>query len=188
MKKVIVINSSPRHGGNSDTIAEMLKEKIMGAEIKQINLREADVKPCLGCDGCKRKDTVFCVQKDDMGKLLTELDSCDALVLLSPIYFGAINGPMKTVVDRLYPFFSFTKENMSAATKFGKKAAVIVCCMSGPVDVCQAEADKYAATLAVAGFTNGKGYCAHDLMSKGAVKNNMEAVQKIDEIAAWISG
>lgn len=69
-----------------------------------------------------------------MAELVSELDACDAIVLVSPIYFGQLNGPAKTFIDRIYYFFNPAKEGASIASKSGKKASVIYSCGNGSVD------------------------------------------------------
>lgn len=63
MKKVIIISSSPRKNGNSETLA---KEFARGAEssnnqVEFISLRDLDLKYCIGCYACHK--TGKCFQK-----------------------------------------------------------------------------------------------------------------------------
>ena len=186
MKKVVLVNVSPRKGGNSDVIAARLAEKAKDAEIRTVVFRETPVSPCLACNVCKGKETPFCVQKDVMGELIPELDECDALVLVSPIYFGRLSGPAMLFIDRLYSFFAPDRENASNATKTGKKLALVSPCGAGPADVYTKYLEETAATFGVAGFTDPKVLVCGGVNARGEVGEHAEDMEKINEIAAWI--
>ena len=188
MKKIIIVNSSPRAKGNCAKAVEILQENITDAEIEVFNLREKTVKPCMACGACKAKDTAMCVQKDDMGALLADIDSCDALVVATPIYYGTVNGPAKTFLDRTYPFFNPAKDNMSNATKFGKKVAIILTAGSMPRDVNLKQGEAYNC-FDVAGFTESK------VLSFNSEISGMDAnifsieddANQIKDLAKWLS-
>lgn len=187
MKKIILVNASPRKNGNCSKAIDIICENIKGADIEVFNLREKSISPCLACNACKSKDTPQCVQKDDMSDLLVRLDACDALVVASPVYFGMVNGPAKTFLDRIYPFFNPAKPNMTSATKFGKKAAVVLTAGSGPADVYAQHGEAYAC-FDVMGCTEKK------VLAFNSEKSGMDAnifsvaedAQKIKELAAWL--
>ena len=188
MKKIILINASPRANGNCSKAMEVIAESIADAEITVFNLREKSVNPCLACNACKTKDTVFCVQKDDMTQLLPFLDECDAIVVASPIYFGMVNGPAKTFLDRIYPFFNPGKPNATIATKFNKKCAVILTAGSMPADVNAKHGEAYNC-FGIAGFTDAK------VLSFNSEKSGMganifsieEDAKNLRDLAVWLS-
>lgn len=102
-KKVLVISSSPRKGGNSDLLCyEFVKgAESAGHEVKKVSLRDKDIKNCTGCGVCTQ--TKRCSQKDSMAEILDMMVSADVIVLASPIYFYAICGQLKTFIDRCCP-------------------------------------------------------------------------------------
>jgi multimeric flavodoxin WrbA len=188
MKKIILVNASPRKNGNCSRAMQIIQKNLKNAEVEIFNLQEKKVNPCLACGYCKRQDTAKCVQKDDMSNLLERLDSCDALVVASPIYFGNVNGPAKTFVDRIYPFFNPSKENMTCATKFGKKCAVIVTSGSMPPEATIKQAEAYNC-FGIAGFTDSKVLAFNSEKSgmDGNIFDVEENAGKIIELAAWLS-
>lgn len=101
--KVLVINGSPRRGGNSDLLCD---EFIRGAReaghaVEKVALRDKTIAPCRACYACFR--TGSCVQQDDMAELLDKIWQADVLLLASPTYFSTMSGPMKNMIDRLLP-------------------------------------------------------------------------------------
>lgn len=105
MKKILLVNASPRKGGNCDVATQYLAEKLPGCDVTVFNMREKDCHPCQACAVCQGKTTQTCVQKDDIAALLPLIDQCDAIVLASPIYNHQINSQAKLFIERFYPFF-----------------------------------------------------------------------------------
>ena len=188
MKKINLVNASPRQNGNCSMAMEIIRKNISDAEVEVFNLREKTVNPCIACNACKAKDTVFCVQKDDMADLLPRIDSCDALVVATPIYFGMINGPAKTFLDRIYPFFNPSKPNGTIAAKFNKKCAIILTAGSMPREVNMKQGEAYNC-FEIAGFSDSK-VLSFNSEKSGAQSNIFsveEDAQQIKALAAWLS-
>ncbi len=104
--KVIGINASPRKKANTQTLIEaaLAGAADNGAETRLVNLRELQIKGCLGCEGCK-KQLGKCVQKDDLTPLMQEMTIFDGIVLGTPVYWYHVSAQFKIWVDRLYSFF-----------------------------------------------------------------------------------
>jgi multimeric flavodoxin WrbA len=100
-KKVLVLSSSPRRGGNSDLLCDQFisgaKEK--GNDVEKIFLKDKKINYCTGCQTCiNRKGT--CTQKDDMTEVLGKMVEADVIVMATPVYFYTMCGQMKTLIDR----------------------------------------------------------------------------------------
>ena len=104
MKTVLVLNSSPRANGNSETLADALIKGVQdaGSVGVKINLRELNILPCKGCFGCQTGHGDPCVQQDDMQQVYDALKDADVIVLVTPLYWHQMNGIMKNVVDRIF--------------------------------------------------------------------------------------
>jgi len=65
-KKVLVLSSSPRKGGNSDLLCDQVIKgsKEVGHHVEKISLREKKINYCTGCGTCINR-TKGCSQKDD---------------------------------------------------------------------------------------------------------------------------
>ena len=90
-KKVLIISSSPRKGGNSDLLCdEFMKGAIeAGNEVEKIFLKDKTVHPCTGCSVCS--DAVEIVEK---------MIAADVIVMATPVYFYTMCGQMKIMIDR----------------------------------------------------------------------------------------
>lgn len=105
MKKIIVVTSSPRKNGNSEILAQKFAEgaKAAGNEVKFIAVRDIGLKFCTGCLYCQTHDK--CVLDDGMNGLYEDFQNADVLVFATPVYYYAVCGQMKTLLDRLNPLF-----------------------------------------------------------------------------------
>ncbi|MDL2274805.1 flavodoxin family protein [Desulfosarcina sp. OttesenSCG-928-G10] len=102
-KTILVISSSPRKNGNSELLCDRFIEGATesGNTAEKISLREKDIHFCKACDACKA-NAGTCVQRDDMAAILEKMLAADVLVLATPVYFYAVSGQLKTLMDRCY--------------------------------------------------------------------------------------
>jgi multimeric flavodoxin WrbA len=112
--KVIGINGSPRKEWNTDTLVTKALEgaAAQGAATEQFHLYDLAFKGCTSCFACKTrggKSYGKCVLKDELAPVLEKIATADALVVGSPIYFGAITGETRSFLERLlFPYFTYT--------------------------------------------------------------------------------
>ena len=68
-KKVLILSSSPRRGGNSDTLCnEFMRGAIeSGNEAEKVFLRDKTIHYCTGCSTCSLHGKP-CPQKDDAAR------------------------------------------------------------------------------------------------------------------------
>jgi len=100
-KKVIILSSSPRKGGNSDTLCDRFLAGAQegGHAVEKIFLRDKAIGYCTGCGACT-KGPKKCSQKDDMAKVLDQMVRADVIVMATPVYFYTMAAQMKTLIDR----------------------------------------------------------------------------------------
>jgi multimeric flavodoxin WrbA len=104
-KKVFIVSSTMRKGGNSEILADQFAKGAIdgGNEVKRINLRDINLKFCTGCLYCQSHDK--CVLNDDINGLLKEVQMSDVLVFATPIYYYEMSGQLKTFLDRMNPLY-----------------------------------------------------------------------------------
>ncbi len=105
-KRVLGIYASPRKGGNTDKLLEraLAGAAAGGAEISRVFARDLEMGGCLECGGCDR--TGRCVVRDDMDRVYPLLESADAVILASPIFFYGLTAQVKRLVDRSQALWS----------------------------------------------------------------------------------
>ena len=99
-KKVLILSSSPRRGGNSDTLCdEFLRgAQEAGHEVEKIFLKDKTIHYCTGCGVCNEGKP--CPQKDDAPEIVRKMVAADVIVLATPVYFYTMSAQMKTLIDR----------------------------------------------------------------------------------------
>jgi len=113
-RKVIAINASPRRMWNTATLLEKALEgaSSKGAETKLVHLYDLDYTGCISCFACKTRGGESygrCGVSDDLQAVFKEVEGADAVILGSPIYFGAVTGQMRCFMERwMYPYLSYT--------------------------------------------------------------------------------
>ncbi len=103
MCKIIAFFGSPRKNGYTAQLMERVLEgaRSIGAEIITYNLNDDGVKGCQGCFYCRAHEG--CSTKDILQPMYKDIQSANGIVAGFPIYFGAISGQGKLLLDRLYP-------------------------------------------------------------------------------------
>ncbi len=107
--KVLIINGSPRIGGNTSVaLDEMVKIfESEGVEVESVQIGNKDVRGCIACNSCSTDGK--CVFDDVVNELAPKFEACDGLVLASPTYYASANATLIACLDRLFYSTSFDK-------------------------------------------------------------------------------
>ena len=110
-KKVVVISSSPRAGGNSDTLCdEFVKGAIeAGNDAKKYFLEDIDFDSCKACYKCKTPE-MKCFQDDGIEEILDDMLKADVIVYATPVYYYSMTGTLKMFFDRCYTIFNHLED------------------------------------------------------------------------------
>lgn len=71
-------------------------------------LYDYEIKACTDCRACKRGD-LSCIVKDGMQDIYKRIDAADILVFGTPIYWFTPTAKMKSLLDRLRPYYGRDK-------------------------------------------------------------------------------
>ena len=106
MKKVLILEGSPRRNGNSAILSDEFARgaEEAGCSVEKVRIAGKKIAGCLGCNACYRNGGI-CVQKDDMAEIREKMLTADIIVLASPIYFYSMTAQLKAVIDRSYAFY-----------------------------------------------------------------------------------
>ena len=107
--KVLLINGSPRVGGNTAVaLSEMqtVFEKN-NIETETIQVGNRDIRGCVACFQCVK--TGKCTMDDLVNEIAKKFEQCNGLVLGSPVYYAAANGTLISLLDRLFYSTGFDK-------------------------------------------------------------------------------
>lgn len=100
-KSVLIVSSSPRRGGNSETLCEQFKKgaEETGHRVEMININDYDIHYFDRAEYIRGEEETF---DDDAMIVINKMKAADVIVLASPVYFYSMTGQMKTLTDRTY--------------------------------------------------------------------------------------
>lgn len=147
-KKVIIISSSSRKGGNSDILCDEFQKGAQeaGHDIEKIFLKDKKINYCSGCGFCNTNNYTACSQKDDMNEILEKIIKADVIVMATPVYFYTMCAQMKTFIDRwcarythitgkeFYFIITAADGNESALYRTLDEFRGLLDCLSSPVE------------------------------------------------------
>ena len=122
---VLFINGSPRPKGNTSIALAEIAGRLEkhGIESETVWIGNKPVRGCIACNKCKEKPGT-CVFGDDIcNGISAKMNSADALIVGSPVYWGQPNGALLSIVQRM--FYS------NGAAFAGKPAASVAVCRRG---------------------------------------------------------
>lgn len=105
---VLGIAGSPRRHGNSDRLLEaaLAGAREAGATTRTLVASALGLNPCRGCNVCSRDGV--CFQRDQGEELYSAVDSADAIMIASPVYFATVPAVLKVLYDRMQPYWART--------------------------------------------------------------------------------
>lgn len=107
--KVLMLNGSPHKAGNTaialDEMTKFFAEN--GIEVERAEIGALAIRGCVSCGYCKKNGK--CVFDDIVNELAPVLETCDGLVIASPVYYASANGTLVSLLDRLFYSTSFDK-------------------------------------------------------------------------------
>ncbi len=123
--KALIINGSPRQKGNTSiALTEIAKQlEKLGIESETVWIGNKPVRGCIACNTCKNNPGA-CVFDDDVcNDISAKMNSSDALIVGSPVYWGQPNGAVLSIIQRA--FYS------NGGAFRGKPAAAVAVCRRG---------------------------------------------------------
>lgn len=95
MRDALLVDCSPRKGGNSDLLSERLS-RIFDLDV--LHLRDYTFSPCDGCEACETLGR--CRQDDAASRLYADLEERGRILFVAPIYFCGFDAHTKAFIDR----------------------------------------------------------------------------------------
>ena len=108
--KVLIINGSPRVGGNTTLALSQMIDifKENGIEVDYVQVGNMDIRGCIACAAC-HNGRENCVIDDIVNELAPRFEECDGMVIASPVYYASANATLVACLDRLFYSTKFDK-------------------------------------------------------------------------------
>ncbi len=123
--KVMALNGSPRttHWNTVTLLNHALKGAASkGADTELIHLYEMNFSGCISCFSCKKLDRRVdgvCAVQDDLTPVLARVRTADALIVGTPVYYGAETAATRALIERLC--FPYNKYSEAVKTLFPRR-------------------------------------------------------------------
>lgn len=100
--KVLMINGSPRVGGNTAVALEEMEKAFAknGIGTETVQIGNQAIRGCIACGSCGKKGR--CVFDDAVNEVAPKFAEADGLVIASPVYYASANGTLVSFLDRLF--------------------------------------------------------------------------------------
>lgn len=101
--KVVALNGSPRKGGNTSQLLNVVLEELQNESIETecIDICKSNPRGCIACMQCASNKDRHCVIKTDpMNEWISKMAEADGIILASPTYFANVSTEIKAVIDR----------------------------------------------------------------------------------------
>jgi len=172
--KVLIINGSPRVGGNTsiavDEIVKTLNEEGVESEVVQIG--NQDIRGCIACRSCAEKGR--CVFDDAVNELAPKFEEADGLIVASPVYYASANATLIACLDRLFYSTHFDKSM--------KVGASVVVARRGGCSATFDELNKYF-TISNMPIASSQYWNSVHGREKGEAVKDMEGLQTMRTLA-----
>ena len=108
--KVLIINGSPRVGGNTTLALSQMTNifKENGIEVDYVQVGNMNIRGCIACAAC-HNGRENCVIDDIVNELAPKFEACDGMVVASPVYYASANATLVACLDRLFYSTKFDK-------------------------------------------------------------------------------
>ena len=130
MKKVVILNASPRAYSNISQMLNVFHDELVanGVEVDLVDVCKLKFRPCIACMKCRRAHE--CVMpEDDAKRVLRLVQQSDTLIVGSPCYWGNMTGQLKMLFDRWASgMIDDNGHGFPKPLQKGKKAVIVTTC------------------------------------------------------------
>lgn len=185
-RKIVLIDASHRKRANSEIVVDEIAKRLSDVEVIVFHLKEHNCQYCTACGACQKTEYLYCARKDDITELLPHIDSCDAILIASPVYDHQMSSLAKLFIERFYAFYNPKLENNSAVTRRKKKAAFTMCCWTGDKEIYKRYAEWTLEGFWQIDVTQTKVEIFNELNEQEEILAYPKYLSKIQEIADWL--
>lgn len=178
--KVLLINGSPNEKGCTYTALHEVEKTLnkQGVDTEILYLGKKAIAGCIACSSCKK--TGKCIWNDTVNEVAEKLNTIDALVVGSPVYYAGANGQITSFLDRLF---------YSAGDKMAKKlGASVVSCRRGGATTTFDQLNKYFSInnmpiVSSQYWNQVHGYTPNDVLKD---EEGLQTMRTLGENMAWL--
>ena len=121
--KVLIIDGALRNDGYTKKLVEFFKTHCKSDSVKIFNAAKEKIAFCDGCNFCEENE--HC-KFTDLNELFKAFEESDVIAFATPVYNGMVSAPLKILIERLQPYYTyFYKNNKKQKIEKRRKAFII---------------------------------------------------------------
>ncbi|MFU8786015.1 MAG: flavodoxin family protein [Candidatus Izemoplasmataceae bacterium] len=120
--KILMINGSPNLNGYTMACAEKIFEPFT---YELLHAYRLNINPCDDCKVCHH--VLRCKHKDAMESVIEKIKHSDTLILVSPVYFGAMTDQLLKIINRFQQLFEAKYTHKSTPIKLKNLYVISTC-------------------------------------------------------------
>ena len=129
--KILILNGSPRPKGSVTKILSEVTSNLKNKfKVENVNVYNLNIKPCVGCRGCRRNEGTCVLKEDDAHEIGHKINEADAVIIGSPTHFNNMSSPLKALLDRNGATLFAETSMLPKSLHKGKPAMIVTACMS----------------------------------------------------------
>ncbi len=137
-KRILILTSSPRKNGNTNTIVQWCAQSATdaGAKVECVDIARLNYKNngCISCYSCQESDKYECKVKDDANDILERLNDFDVVVYSTPIYMFGPSAQLKLLLDRTYSLVKFDPDTGDVILKSTGQVMALIATAGGGIN------------------------------------------------------
>lgn len=98
----LIFSGSPHENGYTSSILKSIVSSFPKTNVITIEAFKENIKPCIDCSFCKKN---FRCMFDDMNRINDLIENVDTLIFAFPIYNSSFPAPLKSILDRMQPYY-----------------------------------------------------------------------------------
>ncbi|MBR2875557.1 MAG: flavodoxin family protein [Clostridia bacterium] len=123
LENVLVLDGAGRKDGYTKKMISALLDYVQYDNAEIIELYEIKPEFCDGCNFCEHNERC---RHRDLDLLFESFEKADLIIFASPVYNGTFSAPMKILIDRFQPYYTyFYKNNKTQKIKKRRKAILL---------------------------------------------------------------
>lgn len=111
--EILAIVGSHRNGKNTQKALDFFMKQIKVEHAYTLyNVNKIRVEACKACDYCVAHQGECIIDDDDMNEIYKRLETCDLLIIASPVYFSAFPSKIKALIDRTQMLYNLEDRSL----------------------------------------------------------------------------
>lgn len=127
INKILIVDGTSRKEGFTKKLVDFLKNNINSENIVTFEAYKEKISFCDGCNFCEANERC---KNRDLDAFFEEFENADLIVFATPIYNGMMSAPMKALIERFQPYYSYFYKN-NKTQKIEKLRSAIILASSG---------------------------------------------------------